>query len=50
MQTSRCNECGAAIGGGGHTLLGTNRHATLMEGIAEEQGQARSPWRWGQGA
>lgn len=49
MQTSRCNECGEAIGGSGHTLMGTNRHATLMEGIAEEQGQARSPWRWGQG-
>jgi hypothetical protein len=50
MQTSRCNECGEAIGGGGHTLLGTNRHDTLMESIAAEQGQAPSPWQWGQGA
>jgi len=49
MQTSRCNECGEAIGGGGHTLLGTNRHDTLMESIAAEQGQAASPWQWGRG-
>ena len=50
MQASRCNECGEAIGGGGHTLLSTNRSANVMERIAAEQGQQRSPWQWGQGA
>ncbi len=49
MQTSRCNECGEAIGGGGHTLLNTNLQATFLEGIAAEQGQAASPWEWGRG-
>ena len=49
MQTSQCNECGERIGGGGHSLLATNRPATLMEGIAQEQGQAASPWNWGRG-
>ena len=49
MQTSRCNECGEAIGGGDHALLSTNRQATFLEGIAAEQGQAASPWQWGRG-
>ena len=39
MQASRCNECGEAIGGGNHALLGTNRRANLMENIAADQGQ-----------
>ena len=50
MQGSRCNECGEAIGGRNHTLLGTNRRADLMEDIAAEQGQQASPWGWGRGA
>ena len=44
VQASRCIECGEAIGGGNHTLLGTNRRADLMEIMATEHGQARSLW------
>jgi len=50
MQASWCNECGEAIGGGNHMLLGTNHCADLMENIAAEQGQGQSPWGWGRGA
>ncbi|XP_069677368.1 NFX1-type zinc finger-containing protein 1-like [Periplaneta americana] len=32
MQTSKCPECGAAIGGSGHRLLSSNRVATEMDG------------------
>jgi hypothetical protein len=32
MQTSRCNECGAEIGGGSHRLLASNSVATEMDG------------------
>jgi len=32
METSRCNECGAEIGGGSHRLLASNRVATEMDG------------------
>ena len=49
MQVSRCNECGEAIGGDSHILLQGNQRAYVMEGIATQQGQASSPWSWGQG-
>ena len=32
MQTGKCNECGAQIGGGSHTLLASNQHAGEMDG------------------
>lgn len=32
MQVSKCNECGASIGGTSHRLLGTNAVATEMDG------------------
>jgi len=32
METSRCSECGAAIGGGSHRLLESNSVATEMDG------------------
>ncbi|KAJ6594163.1 hypothetical protein B0H19DRAFT_1094164 [Mycena capillaripes] len=48
MQSSNCPECGAAIGGGNHTLDATNRPAVEFEAIAREVGAARSPWAWGQ--
>jgi hypothetical protein len=32
MQRSRCNECGAQIGGGSHRLLASNSVATEMDG------------------
>lgn len=32
MEESRCNECGARIGGAHHALLNDNRVATDMDG------------------
>lgn len=32
METGTCPECSAAIGGGGHALLGDNRHAGAFDG------------------
>jgi len=32
MEKSRCNECGAEIGGGSHRLLASNSVATEMDG------------------
>ena len=32
VSTSRCNECGATIGGTRHRLQDDNRHATQMDG------------------
>jgi hypothetical protein len=32
MHQSRCNECGAEIGGGSHRLLASNSVATEMDG------------------
>lgn len=36
METSRCNECGAAIGGAQHTLRADNRVATDMDGARRD--------------
>ena len=33
-QQSRCNECGVAIGGANHRLVGDNDHAPEMDGSA----------------
>ncbi|KAI0812709.1 P-loop containing nucleoside triphosphate hydrolase protein [Irpex lacteus] len=48
MQQSSCPECGEAIGGYNHQLLGGNQRDADFERIATEQGADRSPWRWGQ--
>lgn len=50
MQVSRCNECGAQIGGSSHQLLNSNARAREFEEIAREQGAEQSPWRWGRDA
>lgn len=34
MEVGKCNECGEAIGGQNHALLGTNRFAGEMDGAA----------------
>jgi len=38
MEESRCNECGAAIGGGSHRLRSDNQVASEMDGAM------RSAW------
>ncbi|KAH7108419.1 P-loop containing nucleoside triphosphate hydrolase protein [Auriculariales sp. MPI-PUGE-AT-0066] len=47
MQASSCPECGARIGGGGHTLDSTNRVDDEMVALAREAGQGGNPWQWG---
>jgi len=44
---STCPECGAVIGGTGHTLDSQNTRAMEFEEVARQQGVARSPWAWG---
>ncbi|KAJ3362658.1 hypothetical protein GGF32_005680 [Allomyces javanicus] len=47
MQTARCNECGAQIGGGSHQLLATNQHADEIilnaQQAARDEQTARRP-------
>jgi hypothetical protein len=38
MQQAKCNECGEAIGGGSHRLLGSNNTATEFEDIMRRRG------------
>lgn len=47
MQRYSCPECGAPIGGTGHTLDATNTRATDLENIGLELGAAQSPFEWG---
>lgn len=47
MEQSRCPECGAVIGGTGHTLDVHNTSALEFERLSRDQGADRSPWRWG---
>ena len=44
---STCPECGAVIGGAGHTLDSQNTRAMDFEEVARQQGAAGSPWAWG---
>lgn len=46
VTTSRCNECGATIGGSGHQIAAGVRQATNLEQIAASQGARQSPWAW----
>ncbi|KAI0628064.1 hypothetical protein C8Q77DRAFT_1068619 [Trametes polyzona] len=47
METSRCPECNAPIGGSRHRLLASNTRATEFEAIARRNGSLESPWEWG---
>ncbi|KAG9009435.1 hypothetical protein FRB93_005371 [Tulasnella sp. JGI-2019a] len=48
MEQSRCPECGATIGGGGHQLNSSNTVATDFEALAQQQGLPANPWGFGQ--
>ncbi|KAH9170429.1 hypothetical protein EDB89DRAFT_1304426 [Lactarius sanguifluus] len=50
MESARCTECGAPIGGSNHQQHHSNTRALEFEHIAREQGAQDSPWRWGRGA
>ncbi|BGP31025.1 hypothetical protein JCM10296v2_002789 [Rhodotorula toruloides] len=47
VETSSCPECGAAIGGGGHRLIDTNRNDLEMDRLAVEEAGARREYLWG---
>jgi hypothetical protein len=47
MQTSRCPECGAQIGGQSHNLTAGNARATEMEDALRAAGAQPSPWNHG---
>ncbi|KAH9048669.1 hypothetical protein EDB83DRAFT_2317412 [Lactarius deliciosus] len=47
MESARCTECGAPIGGSNHQQHHSNTRALEFEHIAREQGAQDSPWRWG---
>ncbi|EIN11698.1 P-loop containing nucleoside triphosphate hydrolase protein [Punctularia strigosozonata HHB-11173 SS5] len=47
MQAGRCPECGAAIGGGNHSLVADNTQAIEFERLARGRGAQDSPWAWG---
>jgi len=49
-ETAVCPECGASVGGQGHTLNATNTRATEFEELLGQQGSGASPWAWGAGA
>ena len=49
MESARCPECRAPIGGSGHQLNNSNTRATEFEEIARHQGSHVSPWQWGRG-
>ncbi|KAI0332312.1 P-loop containing nucleoside triphosphate hydrolase protein [Cubamyces sp. BRFM 1775] len=46
VERSYCPECGAAIGGTGHSLIANNSRATDLEDILREEGVEESPWSW----
>ncbi|KAF8656766.1 hypothetical protein AX16_002444 [Volvariella volvacea WC 439] len=48
MQTSRCPECGATVGGSSHRLTQGNRRAEEFETLLRQAGAQRSPWAWAQ--
>ncbi|KAI6040315.1 hypothetical protein EDC04DRAFT_3140449 [Pisolithus marmoratus] len=45
VQTSRCPECGEAIGGSNHSLLQSNRRATEYEDLLQQTGAQPAFWR-----
>lgn len=44
MQTARCPECRAPIGGESHALLRSNTRAAEFDTIAQELGARGSDW------
>ncbi|OSD04967.1 hypothetical protein PYCCODRAFT_1475560 [Trametes coccinea BRFM310] len=50
METARCPECRAPIGGSNHTLVSSNTRATEFEDLARRHGSAEAPWPWARGA
>ena len=50
METARCPECQAPIGGSNHALLASNTRAMEYEDVARGQGNLDPHWAWGQGA
>ncbi len=50
MESARCTECGAPIGGSNHQEHQSNTRALEFEDISRQQGAQNSPWRWGRGA
>ncbi|KAJ3004821.1 hypothetical protein NUW54_g4631 [Trametes sanguinea] len=50
METARCPECRAPIGGSGHNLLSSNTRATEFEDLARRHGSADPHWPWARGA
>jgi hypothetical protein len=50
MESARCPECRAPIGGSGHRLASSNSRAMDFEEVAGRQGSEASPWAWARGA
>ncbi|KAI9068435.1 hypothetical protein FKP32DRAFT_1561707 [Trametes sanguinea] len=50
METARCPECRAPIGGSSHNLLSSNTMATEFEDLARRHGSADPHWPWARGA
>jgi hypothetical protein len=45
MESARCPECRAPIGGSSHRVDSSNTRATEFEDIARQQGAVGTPWR-----
>ena len=50
MESARCPECKAPIGGSSHQINSSNTRNMELERIAGEQGSADSPWSWNRDA
>ncbi|KXN82337.1 NFX1-type zinc finger-containing protein 1 [Leucoagaricus sp. SymC.cos] len=50
MESARCPECKAPIGGSDHQIDSSNTRNMELEAISQRQGAAASPWGWGRGA
>jgi hypothetical protein len=50
METARCPECRAPIGGSDHELHHSNTRAMEFEEIERQRGTRDPHWRWGMGA
>jgi hypothetical protein len=50
METARCPECRAPIGGSNHQLHHSNTRAMEFEEIARQEGSQDPHWAWGRGA
>ena len=50
MESARCPECKAPIGGSSHLINSSNTRNMELERIARGQGSADSPWSWNRDA